>query len=69
MTRDELALIWFDYNDFNFSKTEKILTKFDQISDIFDKNCVKRVYFFIFFAKQNKAKFQWGKPQFFNGEI
>ena len=45
MTRDELALIWFDYNDFNFSKTEKILTKFDQISDIFDKNCVKNAVF------------------------
>lgn len=45
MTRDELALIWFDYNDFSFSKTEKILTKFNQISDIFDKNCIKNANF------------------------
>ena len=45
MTRDELALIWFDYNDFSFSKTEQILAKFNQISDIFDKNKVKNAIF------------------------
>lgn len=45
MTRDELALIWFDYNDFTFSKTEKILAKFNEICDIFDKNLVKNAVF------------------------
>ena len=37
---EELALLWFDYNDINFSKTEKILDKFEQIDDVFDKNKV-----------------------------
>ena len=45
LTRDELALVWFDYNDFTFAKTEKILAKFDQIGDIFDKNLVKNAVF------------------------
>lgn len=45
MTRDELALVWFDYNDVSFSKVEKILTKFDQICDIFDKNLIKNAVF------------------------
>lgn len=43
--------------------------KINTTNKYFDKNCVKRVDFFIFFAKQNKAKFQWRKAQFFNGEI
>ena len=45
VSRDELALIWFDYNDVDFSKVEKILTKFDQICDVFDKNKVKNADF------------------------
>ena len=42
---EELALLWFDYNDVNFSKTEKILEKFDKIDHIFDKNIVKSAIF------------------------
>lgn len=42
---EELALLWFDYNDINFSKTEKILDKFEQIDDVFDKNKVKNAIF------------------------
>lgn len=42
---EELALIWFDYNDVSFSKTEKILDKFDKIDAIFDKNKVKSAIF------------------------
>lgn len=45
MTHDELALLWFDFNDYSFLKTEKILHKFNQISDIFDKNMVKNAVF------------------------
>lgn len=45
MTEDELALVWFDYNDFSFSKTEKILKIFDKSSDIFNKNIVKSAIF------------------------
>ena len=45
MTRDELALIWFDYNGFNFTKTETILKKFNNVCDIFDKNLVKNANF------------------------
>ena len=43
---EELALVWFDYNDINFSKTEKILDKFDKIDAIFDKNIVKNAIFY-----------------------
>lgn len=45
MNLEELALIWFDYNGYSFSKTEKILTKFNKIDDIFNKNCVKNAVF------------------------
>ena len=45
MTEEELALVWFDYNDFSFSKTEKILKIFDKSSDIFNKNIVKNAIF------------------------
>ena len=45
MTREELALLWFDYNDVGFSKTERILKKFNQIDDIFNKNIVKNAIF------------------------
>ena len=44
---DELALIWFNYNEYNFTKVEAVLTKFDKISDIFNKNKVKNAVFYI----------------------
>ena len=42
---NELALIWFDYNNIKFAKVEQILEEFNEISDIFDKNCVKNAIF------------------------
>ena len=45
MNREELALVWFDYNDVSFLKTEKILKNFDKIDSIFDKNIVKNAIF------------------------
>lgn len=48
---EELALLWFDYNDIKFSKVEKILDKFDKIDDVFDKNLVKNAIF-----KDNELK-------------
>ena len=42
INREELALIWFNYNDINFAKVEKILRKFDKIEHVFDKNLVNR---------------------------
>ena len=45
MTRDELALIWFDYQGYDFLKVEKILTNFNEISDIFDVNLTKNALF------------------------
>lgn len=41
MDNNELAMLWFDYNDFSFSKAEKVLKNFDNAEDIFDKNLVK----------------------------
>ena len=34
MTKEELALIWFDYQGLTFAKVEKILAKFDAISKV-----------------------------------
>ncbi len=45
MTRDELALIWFSYNDVSFSKVEKFLVKFNEIGDVFDKKLLKNAVF------------------------
>ena len=42
---DEWALIWFDYNDYNFAKVEQILLKFDNIGDIFNKELIKNAVF------------------------
>ncbi len=42
---DELALVWFDYQNVKFAKVEQILDKFEQISDIFDKKCVENAFF------------------------
>ena len=44
-TADELALLWFDYNDYSFAKVEKILSKFDHIGDIFNKNLIENAVF------------------------
>ena len=56
MTRDDLALIWFDYNDISFLKTEKILTKFEQICDVFNKDLVKNAVFEEFDFEEIKQK-------------
>ena len=45
LNEEEWALVWFDYHDYSFSKVEQILTKFNQISDIFDKNLIKNAIF------------------------
>lgn len=45
MNDEELALVWFSYNEFSFAKTEKILLKFNKTSDIFDKNLVENAFF------------------------
>lgn len=42
---EEWLLIWFDYHDVNFSKTEKFLEKFDKFEYIFDKNKLKNAFF------------------------
>ena len=42
---EEWALVWLDYHEYNFAKVEQILTKFNQISDIFDKNLIKNAIF------------------------
>ena len=45
MKKEELVLIWFNYNNYSFLKVEKILEKFDKIEDILDKNLVKNAFF------------------------
>lgn len=45
MTDEELALVWFSYNDFSFSKTERILKEFDKTSDIFNKKLIENAFF------------------------
>ena len=45
LNEEEWAIVWFDYHDYSFSKVEQILTKFNQISDIFDKNLIKNAIF------------------------
>ncbi len=45
MTRDELALLWFDYQGFDFAKVEKILAHFDQIDSIFNAKQIKNAVF------------------------
>ena len=44
-SREELVCLWFDYNDYSFSKLERILRKFNQIDSVFDKNLVKNAVF------------------------
>lgn len=43
--RDELVCLWFSYNDYSFSKLEKILLQFDKIDSLFDKNLIKNAFF------------------------
>lgn len=45
MKREELAVLWFDYNDISLQKAERFLKKFDKIECIFDKNLVKNAFF------------------------
>ncbi len=42
---NELALIWFDYNNIGFSKVERFLEKFDKVEAVFDKNLLKNAIF------------------------
>ena len=55
-SRDELALIWFDYNDLTFLKVEKILREFNHIGDIFEKNLIKNANFAKIGLEEVKAK-------------
>lgn len=45
MTSEELALVWFDYEGYDFLRVEKILKKFDKIDAIFDRNQTKNAFF------------------------
>ena len=49
--KEELVLLWFDYNDYSFLKLEKILKNFNDISALFDKNIVKNAVFDDAFAE------------------
>ena len=44
-SKEELVCLWFDYNDYSFSKLERILRKFDKIDSVFDKNLLKSAVF------------------------
>ena len=37
ISREELVCLWFDYNDYSFSKLERVLVCFDRIDSLFDK--------------------------------
>ncbi len=56
MTREELALLWFDYEGLDFAKVEKILAKFDQIDAIFQPNLIKNALFDFNGAEEIKEK-------------
>lgn len=43
--KEELVCLWFDYNDYSFSKLERILRQFDKIDSLFDKNLIKNAFF------------------------
>lgn len=45
ITKQELVCLWFDYNGYSFSKLEKILSGFDQIEALFQKNLIKNAFF------------------------
>ena len=42
---EELVLLWFDYQGYSFTKLEKVLKCFDEISELFDKNKIKNASF------------------------
>lgn len=44
-SREELVCLWFDYNDYTFSKLERILRNFNSIEDVFNKNLLKNAVF------------------------
>ena len=44
-SKEELVCLWFDYNDYSFSKLERVLKRFDSIEGIFDKNFLKNAFF------------------------
>lgn len=41
-SNEELVCLWFDYNNYSFSKLEKFLKNFNAISDVFDKNLLQK---------------------------
>jgi DNA processing protein len=43
--KEELVLLWFDYNGYSFSKLEKVLKEFDEIPALLDKNLIKNAVF------------------------
>ena len=45
ISREELVCLWFDYNDYSFSKLERILHQFDKIDSLFDKKLIKTAFF------------------------
>ena len=45
MDRQDLAILWFDYNDVSLAKVEQFLKKFDKIEHIFDTNRVENAFF------------------------
>ena len=45
ISREELVCLWFDYNDYSFSKLERILHQFDKIDSLFDKKMIKTAFF------------------------
>lgn len=45
LSKEELVCLWFDYNDYSFSKLEKVLRKFDKIDALFDKKLIKTAVF------------------------
>ena len=45
ISREELVCLWFDYNDYSFSKLERVLVCFDRIDNLFDKKLIKSALF------------------------
>lgn len=45
ISRSELVCLWFDYNDYSFSKLERVLRYFDKIDAVFDKKLLKNAIF------------------------
>ncbi len=58
MTKEELALLWFDYEGYDFAKVEKILKEFEQIDAIFQPNLTKNAVFDFSGGKELKEKLE-----------